>query len=183
MNSFWSQRKPREKALIVICALAAVVGIPLALIPIAGPKGKLLPYAEAHRKYESALKEKLSLEDNTGRLRPALAKMTYDSPPEALIPKVIRALQDQAKKYGIHLREVKPLRARRIAAVTKVPISVRFTASFVQSVPFLYGIEDPSERLAVEKIAIITPDPKSRTVDIELQVVLFTTGTAVGTEI
>ncbi len=182
MGAFWSQRNPRERTMIVVCVLAAVVGIPMMLQPVSGRSGKLVPLAEAKRKYDTAVKQKSAIEDDTAKLRPLLAKLTYDAPPETLIPKVIRDLQAQAKQCGIHLREVKPMRARRTGSLTKVPINVRFSAPFVQSIPLLYRIEDPSGKLTAEKVAVITPDPKSRIVDVELQIALYTTGTSAGPE-
>ena len=182
MNRFWARRNGRERFLILICAVAAVVGIPMLLSPPAAGNAKLLPAAEARQKYVREVRQKESMESDIARMKPLIEKQVYNETPEVVVPRIVRTLQDQAKKAGIHLREIKPLRARRMATVTKVPLSVRFASRFDQSIPFLYSIEDPGTRLVVEKFSISAPDSKSKTVDIEIQVALFTCNTTVGSE-
>src|SRR5262249_4428040 len=110
----------------------------------------------------------------TARLKPALEKLVYKDSPEQVVPAVIKKLQTVAKESGIHLREIKPLRARNLATVIKVPMTVRFTGQFGQSVPFLYKVEDPAGKLVVEKFNVTVSDPKIKTVDVEVQIALYT---------
>jgi hypothetical protein len=53
-------------------------------------------------------------------------------------------------------------------------LSARFTSEFGKAVPFFYRIDDPSGKLVVEKFDVTCADPKSRTVDVEVQVALYT---------
>jgi len=175
MSEFWARRNPRERVLIVLCIVAVIVGIPAMLQPTGTRTGKLLPAAEARRKYDAALKQKLALEDDTKDLQARLAAMTYAEAPQTLTPKLVQQLQEQARTSGIHLREIKPLRVHTEASVTKVPISVRFTAPFALAVPYIYRIENPKGKLVAEKATVVTPDPKARVVDVELQVACYTT--------
>lgn len=169
-------RTLREKALLALCLLVVVVGLWIMLTSSGAGGRKLLPAAQARQKYEAAVKQRQAMREEMDRLQPELEKRVYTETPEQLIPKAIRTLQGYAKDSGIHLREIKPLRARRIAAVTKVPVSVRFTAEFQKSLPFLYHIEDPKGKFVVEKFNVSAADPKSKLVDIEAQVALFTRG-------
>jgi Tfp pilus assembly protein PilO len=174
MKEFWAQRNPRERYMLFLCAIVIVVGGWMGLSPT-GDNGKtLLPTAQARQKIQETSQQKQALDDESVRLKAALGKMVYTDPPDQLVPQVVRTLQGYARDSGIHLREIKPMRARRFAAVTKVPLSVRFTTEFSKSVPFLYKIEDPAGKLVVEKFNVTASDPKSRTVDVEAQVALFT---------
>lgn len=176
MNDLWSKRSPRERVLLVLGAASVIVAVWLALSPGTGPSGKLVPAAEARRKYDAALAEKLALQAEADRLRPALASMTFEEPPEVVVPRVVGQLQGLAKQSGIHLREVKPLRSRRVASLVKVPVSVRFSCPFAQTVPFLYRVEDPAGKLTVEKLNMSTSDPAARLVEVEANIALFTRG-------
>lgn len=174
MNSFWSLRSPSERRMIVIGLLVVAIGIPLALFPGSGGGKKLLSAHDARQQYEAKLKQKAQLESDTERVKPLMQKMVYTEQPEQLIPKVITTLQGFAKDSGIHLREIKPLRTKRIANLTKETLSVRFTSEFGKTVPFFYRVEDPSGKLVVEKFNLTASDPKSRTVDVDAQIALFT---------
>lgn len=173
MSAFWARRNPRERFLIVLCALAVMVGVPLMLTPPDGAGKRLLPAAQARAKRERLEQEKAALEAETERLKPEIERMVYDKSPEEAIPQVVRTLQGYAKQSGLHLREIKPLRARQVGDVTRVPLSVRFTSTFNKAVPFFYRVEDPKEKLVVEKFTV-SADPKARTVDIDAQIALFT---------
>jgi len=173
MSRFWAQRNPRERFLIVLCLIAVVVGVPLMLMSPDGVGRNLLPAAQARQKRETLLKEKAAMEDEIGRLKPEIEKMVYRKSPEQVLPEVIRALQKHAKASGIHLREIKPLRVRRLGDVTRVPLSVRFATEFKKIVPLFYRLEDPRGKWVVEKFNI-SADPKSRTVDVDAQIALFT---------
>lgn len=176
MNHLWSRRTPGEKRLIILCLIVILVAVWLSLTPPEGAGKKLLSTAEARRKYTEMIQQKQELEDEISRLKPAIEKMTFRDAPEALLPKAIRTLQKQAKASGLHLREIKPLRARRLATVTRVPLSVRFTTTeFRKSVvPFLYRVEDPAGKMVVEKCSVTAADPKTRAVDVEVQIALYT---------
>lgn len=174
MSTLWSQRNGREKFLLVLMAAAVIIGVPLFLFPGDSSTGKLLPAAQARQKYKEVEKQKTSLDAETDKLKPEIEKLVYKDAPEHLLPTVVKKLQTDAKAAGIHLREIKPIRARRLAGITKVPLTVRFTSRFEQSVPFLYNVEDPKGKLVVEKFNITMSDPKSKMVDVEVQVALFT---------
>jgi type II secretory pathway component PulM len=176
MSLLWSQRTPGEKRLLILCLIIILVAVWLSLTPPAGAGKKLLSTADARQKYTEMIRQMQTLEDETGRLKPAIEKMTFQDRPEALLPKAIRTLQKHAKASGLHLREIKPLRARRLATVTRVPLSVRFTTTeFRKSViPFLYRVEDPAGRMVVEKCSVTAADPKTRAIDVEVQIALYT---------
>ena len=174
MKRFWAQRNGREKFLIVACMLAVVIAVPMLLSPPPESGGKLLTAAKAQQEYDSKVRDKERMEAEVDRLKPKIEKLVYKEAPEKVLPRVIRSLQAQAKKAGIHLREIKPLRARKMITVTKVPVTVRFASRFDQSLPFLYAVEDPNNKLVVEKFSISSPDSKSKTVDVEVQLALYT---------
>lgn len=174
MKAFWAQRNSREKLLIALMAVAVIIGVPMALISPEKANGKLLSAANARQQYKKTETEMRVQDAETSRLKPALEKLVYKESPEQVVPAVIKSLQAVAKQSGIHLREIKPLRARRLATVTKVPMTVRFTSQFGQSIPFLYKVEDPIGKLVVEKLNVTVSDPKVKTVDVEVQIALYT---------
>ena len=174
MKRFWAQRNGRERILLIACVLAVIIAVPLLLAPPDGGGGKLLSASKARDEYQKQVRDKERMEAEVEKLKPRIAGLVYSEAPEKVLPRVIRTLQDQARKAGIHLREIKPLRAKKLSGVTRVPLTVRFASRFDQSLPFIYAVEDPAGRMVVEKFSISSPDSKSKTVDVEIQVALFT---------
>jgi hypothetical protein len=150
----------------------------MALFPGGGDGKRLLSAREARQQYEAKLKQKSDLDSNVDRVEPLMSQMVYTDAPEKLIPKVITTLQGYAKDSGIHLREIKPLRSKKVANLTKETLSVRFTSEFGKTIPFLYRVEDPAGKLVVEKFNLTASDPKQRTVDVDAQIALYTQAAA-----
>lgn len=180
MSSFWAQRSPSERRMLLLCLIVVAIGIPLALFPGGSAGKKLLSAREARQQYESKVTQKAQLEADNERIRPLMDQMVYKEAPEQLIPKVITTLQGFARSSGIHLREIKPLRSKKTAGVVKEMLSVRFTSEFGKAIPFFYRVEDPAGKLVVEKFNLTASDPKSRTVDVDAQISLFTQADAAG---
>ena len=178
MSSFWEQRTPSERRMIVIMGLVVAVGVPLLLMPAGGSSKKLLSADEAKAKFRTVLKEKSTLDAESDKLTPEIEKLTQNDSPDKLLPETIRILQKCANDSGIHIREIKPLRTKNYITVTRVPLSVRFTTDFAKSIPFVYRVEDPATKLVVEKLNISAADVRSRSVDVEVQVALFTRAVA-----
>jgi len=182
MINMWPQRSPSERRMIILGVIVVVIGVPLALFPGGSSGKKLLSAREASQQYEGKVKQKSELESNVDRVEPLMGQMVYSDPPEKLIPKVITTLQGYAKDSGIHLREIKPLRSKKVANLTKETLSVRFTSEFGKTVPFFYRVEDPAGRLVVEKFNLTASDPKLRTVDVDAQIALYTQSGAADTQ-
>ncbi len=182
MKTLWTQRTPGEKRLLGICVIVIVVALWLVLNPADKGAVKLLSSAEAAKRTTEAFARADQMRTDEARLEPEIAKLAFDKPTAQLVPTVVKTLQGMAKQSDIHLREIKPLRPRRYGELTRIPISVRFsTAAFGQSaVGFLYRVEEPGTRMVVDKFTITSPDPKSRIVDVEVQVALYTRGSSVG---
>ena len=58
--------------------------------------------------------------------------------------------------------------------LTKLSLDVRFSTEFKKAIPFIYRIEEIKSKLVIEKFNISSVDPKSKKVDVEIQVALFT---------
>lgn len=174
MSNFWEQRSPSERKYIIFMGLVVAVGVPMLLLPASGGSKKLLSADEAKAKYKTVLIDKSKLDAESDKLTPEIEKLTQNAPPDKLLPETIRILQKCAKDSGIHIREIKPLRTKNYLTVTRVPLSVRFTTEFAKSIPFVYRVEDPATKLVVEKLNISAADIRSRSVDVEVQVALFT---------
>ena len=175
---FWHQRTKSEKTLLIGMVLVAIICIPILFAPSGSSKKGLLPEAEARLQYEKARTTIDQKSKEIIKLRPEVDRLTYKDAPESIIPAVIRSLQTTANASGIHIREIKPLRVRRVAGLTKVPLSVRFSCDFSKTVPFLYSAEDPANKLVIDRLNVTAPDAKSRMVDVEAHVAFFTTSTA-----
>jgi hypothetical protein len=178
MGTWWQTRSARERILLFLLVPSIVIGGLFMLSPAGTSGRKLLSEREARQQYDEKRAEKLRKEDDIQRLQPEIDGLTYKEAPEYVIPKAIKSLQQTAKAAGIHIREIKPLRTRRVAGITKVPLSVRFSCEFSKTVPFLYHAEDPAGKLVVERLNVTAPDTKSRIVDVEAHVAFFTTSTA-----
>ncbi|NLH99788.1 MAG: hypothetical protein GX446_09910 [Chthonomonadales bacterium] len=174
LTSLWGARSPRERGLIVVGVIVIAVAVYLALSPSDTVGGAMLSSAAAKQQYADGLKRKQELEREIAVLRPKVDTATYKDTSEKVIPIVLKSLHEQARLADIRLREVKPLRPRQTGGVTKVTLTVRFTTAFAKAIPFLYNLEDPKARLVVEKMNVSPSDPKSRDVDVEVQVALFT---------
>ena len=178
MAGWWDKRTSGEKILIPLCVVAIIGGGLIMLMPSGPPNKKLLSAADASQKYEDAAKEMKAKQTEIARLKPEIDELTFKDSPEQVIPRVIKTLQTTAGDSGIHIREIKPLRIRRVSGLTKVPLSVRFSCEFAKTVPFLYRTEDPANKLVVDRFNVTSPDPKSRIVDVEAHVSFYTSGTA-----
>ena len=174
MSGFWDQRTKSERGWIIVMGIAVAVGVPLLLLPAAGSSKKALSADEARQKYRLVVADKSRLDEESDQLTPEIEKLTYNDAPDKLLPETVRILLKCAKDSGIHIREIKPLRAKNYLTVTRVPVSVRFTTDFAKTIPFIYRVEDPATKLVVEKLNISAADVRSRSVDVEVQVALFT---------
>jgi hypothetical protein len=173
----------REKILIVVCMvfLVAVVFWSLSSSGKAGAGRNLLPYEEAVTKTDVALKTAKKMDADQEEIDRHLHATAYDLPAEELTPHVIRDLQSLAAKANVHLREIKPLRARAIATGrgTRLPLEVRFRAPFQPDVVrFLYYVEAPATKMVVEKVNMTSADIKQREIDVSAQITVFTRSTA-----
>ena len=173
----------RERVLLVICVVF-VVGVLFWSLTSGGKSAgsrSLLSYEDAEQKRVAARKALGKMEADQKASTPRVAKMTYDLPPDQLIPRVIRDLQTIAGKSNVHLREVKPLRVRALPSGggTRIPMEVRFRASFQPDiVRFLYYVEDPARKMVVEKLSMTSADVRTKNVDVSAQVTVFTRSTA-----
>ena len=94
----------------------------------------------------------------------------------------MRDIQAIALKSNIHIREIKPIKARKLAdgSGSKVSMEVRFRAAFQPNVmKFLYLAEDPTGKMVVDKLSLTSADARFRTVEVSAQIAVFTRSTAV----
>lgn len=173
---------PSERRMVIICVIVVIIGAVLIMNPPAQTGKKLLTAAQAATKREDLDRKIKLLRKETDELKPHIGALTYAEAPEVVVPKVIRTLQKCAGDSGIHIREVKPLRAKKYIGVTRVPLNVRFTCEFGKSVPFLYRVEDPENKIVVDKFTVTASDPKTHMVDVDVEVVLFTQGNGAASE-
>jgi hypothetical protein len=172
--SIWGKRTPRERLLLVLGLVVVAVAGYLIFSPQEGAKAGMLSSATARSRYDAAMQQKRDADGKIAALKPKVDTATYNQTSERVMPDVLKTLSDDAGLAGVHLREVKPLRPRSVGGLTKVTLTVRFTSEFGRVIPFVYHVEDPQGKLVVEKLNVSSPDPKSRQVDVEVQVALFT---------
>jgi Tfp pilus assembly protein PilO len=177
-------RSKREKMLII-------VGVPVVFIVVAWnflspPAGQttqkgLLSAEDAKKKLKSVQDENKSMLSEQNKMSPNIAKMSYDVPAEQLVPRVIRNLQTIAEQSGVHLREIKPIRGKKLKsnAGVRVPVEVRFSSSFQpNAIRFLFHVEEADSRMVVDKINITSADPRFKTVEVSATITVFTTSLA-----
>lgn len=183
----------REKTLLALGAFVLIIAAYLLLYPASGPAGshKLLTLDEADSKYHerrTTLQQIVAQQDSLDR---AASRLTYDRPAEEIAPQVVRDLQRIAQKAGVHLREVRPQRAHLLESGqgAALPIEVRFRAEFQPDVVrFLYYLEDPAQKLGVDRLDITPADAGSRagaglkTVEVSARVTVYTRSLTGGTE-
>ena len=163
----------RERVLIGIGVVVVGVCAWLMLNPDTGSKS-LLPASEARTLYSSAAGELRALRGDTDRIRPAMRTMVYSGSADVVVPQVVQEVQRMAADARVHLRELKPLRQRKLGDLAKQALTVRFSCAFRDAIPFLYRLEDAGGKLVIDKLNVAASDPKSKTVDVELQLGFFT---------
>lgn len=174
-------RNKRERLLMIF-------GIPLVLIVLAWnflspPAGQtsqkgMLSAADARKKLDEVKRENTRMRTEEDKMDPDIDKMSYNVPAEQLVPRVIRNLQTIADKSGVHLREIKPIRGKKLKsnAGVRVPVEVRFKAPFQpDAIRFLYHVEETDSRMVVDKINITSADPRFKTVEVSATITVFTT--------
>ena len=177
-------RSKREKLLLL-------VGIPVVLIVLAWnflvppaattTQNGLLSTADAKQKLSAAGIDNRQMLAEQDRMDPEIEKMSYKIPAEQLVPRLIRNLQTIADKSGVHLREIKPIRGKKLKsnAGVRVPVEVRFKAAFQpDAIRFLYYVEATNSRMVVDKINITSADPRFKTVEVSATITVFTTSLA-----
>ena len=174
MAAFWAARTTGEKRMLILCILVAVIAVPYAMTPSGGSGKQLLRPLSARQQYKEAANKKSLLQKDTERLKPEIAKLVYTDPPEILIPKIVKLLRIDEQKAGIHIHEIKPLRAKSTDNVTKQSLTLSFTSDFGKAVPFFYLLDDPTGKIVVEKFDVSAADPKSHQVSVEAQIALYT---------
>lgn len=175
----------RERKLVIIASAAMTI---LLIWNFMNPPGKsahktaIISLEEANLKKKAALKTLENISRDQDKLVPQISKMAYDLPPDQLEPRVIRDIQAIALKSNIHIREIKPIKARKLTdgSGSKVPMEVRFRAAFQPNVmKFLYLAEDPTGKMVVDKLSLNSADSRFRTVEVSAQIAVFTRSTAV----
>lgn len=168
----------RDKILLTVMFLVIFGAVALVMSPSGkAGAGKILPLDEAVRQNRETKKKLQDLKADKVKLEPQVVQMTYDMPPEQLSATVTETLYELADKAGVHIREIKPLRARTLTdgTLTTVPLEVRFHALFQPNVMrFLYYAEDPAGKLVVDKISITSPDTHAKGVDVSAQITVYT---------
>ncbi len=142
-----------------------------------------LSYTDATQKTEVALRTLRRMHDEETEMLPKSAEYAYTQSAEELGPLITQKLVKTASASGVHLREIKPLRARTLASgtVTRVPFDVHFRALFQPDVVrFLYHIEDPAEKMVVDKMDITSADSRFKSVDVSAQISVYTRNNAGG---
>lgn len=174
-------RSKREKFLLILAI--PVVLILLAWNRLSPPPSQtsrtgLLSTADARNKLKEARSANRQMLADQDRMDPDIEKMSYQIPAEQLVPRLIRNLQTIADKSGVHLREIKPIRGKKLKsnAGVRVPVEVRFKATFKpDALQFLYHVEEADSRMVVEKINITSADPRLKTVEVSATITVFTT--------
>jgi len=170
---------PREIRTIVIVVLIAVVALVInyATQPKSVGKGPQVPLETAQQRTDKATAAIQKIKQEDKEIKPRIEEMSYTEPAEELVPQMIHDLQATAKKTGIHLDKIKPLRPGLLPGKngTRVPLEVHFRTPFQpNAVKFLYYVEDPAGKMVVEKLDISSADAKFKTVDVTAQITVFT---------
>lgn len=193
----------REQVLVAVCVVFVGGSVWYALSGTPGAKTNLVSYTEANRRKGEARANARKLTEDQAQIVPKIKARAYRKSPEDLVPIVVGNLQTTAEKAGIHLREVRPLRARLVtdesdpatAAASgsksnrssgkhevlgaRVPIEVRFRAPFQPNVvKFLYEVETPAGKMVIDKISITSADARFKTVEVAAQISVFTQSSA-----
>jgi len=169
----------RERIMVLAMVVVVLAALLLKLMPggAAGPSGKLLPKDKADQQYRKDRDQYIKLGQQQDELEPRLAKMAYEDSAATLIPHVVRDLQVIAQQSGVHLREVRPLRARALKSGQgmRVPLDVHFRAAFQPDVVrFLYHVEDPAGRMVMDKLDVTGAEARFKTVDVSVVISVFT---------
>lgn len=170
----------RDKGLVALMIFVVLVGAVLLLLPSGSGGanlGKQIPLEDAQKQITQAKKQIKLMDDDIGMRQPRIERMTYTLPAEQLSATVTQDLYTLAEKAGVHIREIKPLRAKTLKSgtIARVPLEVRFRAPFQPNVmKFLYMAEDPANKIVVDKVSITSTDSHLKSVDVAAQISVFT---------
>lgn len=177
-------RTKREQVTLVVGALI-VIGLLIwsALNPAkhSGSGDTLLPVTTAQHKQDLGEREMRRLALEKGDLEPRIASMSFSEPGEQITPQVVNTLERVAESSGVHLSEVKPEKPQMLpsGAGSRVSIDVRFKAQFQPNVvQFLFGVENPANRMVVDRLNIGSADPRFQSVDVSARISAYTRSVA-----
>ena len=170
----------RDKGLVALMIFVVLIGVVLKLLPSGAGgvgAGKQLSLEDAQKQTTQGNKQYKLMDDEMKTLQPRIEHMTYTMPAEQLSATVTQDLYTLADKAGVHIREIKPLRAKTLksGSIARVPLEVRFRAPFQPNVmKFLYMAEDPANKIVVDKVSITSTDTHLKSVDVAAQISVFT---------
>ncbi len=170
----------RDKGLVALMIFVVLIGVVLKLLPSGtggAGAGKQLSLEDAQKQTTQGNKQLKLMEDEMKARQPRIERMTYTMPAEQLSATVTQDLYTLADKAGVHIREIKPLRAKTLKSgnIARVPLEVRFRAPFQPNVmKFLYMAEDPANKIVVDKVSITSTDTHLKSVDVAAQISVFT---------
>jgi len=168
----------RERILIAI-AFLVVLGIGVdalmrhpALSPLfrGDPKARLAQQEALSRRLST---EADNLRKDVKRLEARMKSLAVQQPPGKLLPATMKTAQATARKAGVILTEIRPLKAEEESGWARLPIELRLQEAFPKIVAFLYQLESPDLKLAVRKVRLASSDSKSDRVDAQIQIEVY----------
>jgi Tfp pilus assembly protein PilO len=168
----------RDRKALLLMVLVCVPAIAYMLFsPKGGGKQAQLTAEDARKQRKIVMGKIENLNKELDALEAANTRLTYDIPPDEIVPRVLRQLQQIAQQAKVRLREVKPLRPIELKSGQgqKVPLEVRFRAPFQpNAMQFLYAVEDPKYKMVVDKINIASAEGRLKAVDMTATITVFT---------
>ncbi len=172
MREFWTSRTLRERIMIIVCVLAVVIGVPLA-IPTGKSAVALLSPAAAQAKLTNEQSQVANLHRQNATIRSLLTTTSYVGGPDAALPKIVEKLQADAKSAGIHIKEIKPIHPHIVDGVAKMAFDMSFSSSLGQALSFIFYLENPKGKLVIEKINLSTSETQNQQIQVTVEVAAF----------
>jgi Tfp pilus assembly protein PilO len=165
----------REKVMVgVAVAVALAFGVPMALGALNSGPSTDQQVARLRQERRSKAAEERTVEKNTKQLEPQVRMMAWDVPPEQLRQEIVRKVSSIAQASGATLVTTRPLKPRGLDLVTEVSVELHLTTTLPKLVKFLYPLQQPSNRLTVDRLRMAATTTESDLLDVDLTVSGYT---------
>lgn len=174
MKEFWEARNKRERWFIIMMVISIITSVPFMFSSSSVLTKALLPANVARQKYQQAVLQNKEMVLEGKQMKQKLGAWTFHSKPDTLIPQLIDSLQKQSVKGGVHLMEIRPLRTIQNDQLATIPISIRCECPFDKAIAFLYYLEDPANKMVVDRVDISSSGTNANVVDMNAQIAAYT---------
>lgn len=161
----------REMGMVALCVLVvASIGVPsLKQVKSIDSRTPEALAADAERVRARCA----ALEQEIAGLEKDVRSLSWSEEPSRLPTRILTELDLVAEKAGVTLATLRPGRPMAVASGSKLPFTVQVRAPFPKAVQFLRRLQQTQDRVALERLQVVSTDASTDVVSLELRLAVY----------